>query len=299
MHVTFDYPAALLLLLLLPCFYLCRKKAKSRLLAKVAWLPLRGRFLHRELLLRMLLFTLVVTALAGPMRYSAVAPAHRKGVAIVLALDTSGSMRESGFAKGEESKFELLQRLAKDFIRRRYGDNIGVVAFGTFAFTASPVSYDLQGVATLLELLEVEIAGKNTAIGDAIVQSLKTLSQSDAKEKIVILVTDGKNNSGTTSPEAAVAMAKRAGVKIYTVGLGDPKSYDAPLLRRIAGESGGKMFGAIQEKDLQKVYDTIDTLLPTPLRSENYLNRKLYYSYPLMLALLLLSWYLYRRGGVA
>ena len=297
MHVTFEYPAALLLLLLLPCFYFCRKKAGSRRLAKLSWLPKSSRFLQRELLLRMLLFSLGVIALAGPVGYTAQAPVERKGVAIVLALDTSGSMREGGFGKGEESKFELLQRLAADFIEKRYGDNIGVVAFGTFAFTASPVSYDLEGVKTLLGMLEVEIAGKNTAIGDAIVQSLKTLKQSDAKEKIIILVTDGKNNSGKISPKAAVKMVHEAGVKIFTIGLGTPKEYDAPLLEQIAKESGGEMFGATKEEDLKKVYSKIDSLLPAPLRSSVYLNKRAYYIYPLLLAVLLLMWYLYRRGG--
>jgi len=224
MHFTFEYPAALLLLLLLPCFYFCRKKAKSRFLPKLSWLPVRGSLLHRELWWRIAVFSLGVVALAAPIRFTAQAPTSRKGVAIVLALDTSGSMRESGFGKGEESKFLLLQRLVGNFIDQRAGDNIGVVAFGTFAFTASPVSYDLEGVKSLLEMLEVEMAGKNTAIGDAIVQSLRTLEKSRAKEKVIILVTDGKNNSGRVSPKQAVEMAKKAGVKIFTIGLGTPKT---------------------------------------------------------------------------
>ncbi|RUM66496.1 MAG: hypothetical protein DSZ05_04190 [Sulfurospirillum sp.] len=298
MHFTFEYPAALLLLLLLPCFYFCRKKAKSRFLPKLSWLPVRGSLLHRELWWRILIFTLVVTALAAPISFTARAPSHRKGVAIVLALDTSGSMRESGFGKGEDSKFALLQRLVAAFIDKRAGDNIGVVAFGTFAFTASPVSYDLEGVKSLLEMLEVEIAGKNTAIGDAIVQSLKTLARSRAKEKVIILVTDGENNSGSVSVKQAVAMAKKEGIKIFTIGLGTPKTYDAAMLERIARESGGKMFGAVNEDDLQKVYAQINKLLPSPLRSAHYLNKRALFVFPLFLAVLLLFYYLYRRGRV-
>ena len=298
MHFTFDYPAALLLLTLVPCFYFCRKKRKSRFLPKLSWLPKRNRLLHKELWWRIVIFILGVTALAAPISFSAKAPSNRKGVAIVLALDTSGSMRESGFGKGDESKFMLLQRLVADFIDKRSGDNVGVVAFGTFAFTASPVSYDLEGVKSLLEMLEVEIAGKNTAIGDAIVQSLKTLEKSKAKQKVIILVTDGKNNSGQVSPKQAVAMAKKAGVKIYTIGLGTTKTYDAPLLERIARESGGKMFGATGEEDLQRVYVQIDKLLPAPLRSAHYLHKKVLFIYPLLLAVLLFFGYLYTRRRV-
>jgi Ca-activated chloride channel family protein len=264
-------------------------------LPKLSWLPAKSRFLHKELLWRMAIFILMVIALAAPISFSAKVPSNRKGVAIVLALDTSGSMRESGFGKGDESKFELLQRLASDFMEKRFGDNIGVVAFGTFAFTASPVSYDIAGVKALLQMLEVEIAGKNTAIGEAIVQSLKTLQQSKAKEKIIILVTDGKNNSGKTSPKEAVKMAKEQGVKIYTIGLGESKMYDAPLLEKIAKESGGEAFGAVEEKDLQKVYAQIDTLLPSPLRSAHYLHKKALFIYPLLAAVLLLLIYLYKR----
>ncbi len=299
MHFTFDYPAALLLLLLLPCFYFCRKKGKSRFLPKLNWLPKRGRYLHRELLWRMAIFALMVFALAAPVTFSAKVPSGRQGVAIVLALDTSGSMRESGFGKGDESKFALLQRLASDFMQRRFGDNIGVVAFGTFAFTASPVSYDIAGVQALLGMLEVEIAGKNTAIGEAIAQSLKTLQHSEAKEKVIILVTDGKNNSGKISPKEAVQMAKAQGVKIYTVGLGERKMYDALLLEKIAEESGGAAFGAVEEKDLEKVYAQIDTLLPSPLRSARYLHKRALFIYPLLVAVLLLFAYLYKRRNVS
>lgn len=296
MHFTFDHPAALLLLLLLPCFYFCRRKGESRILPKLEWLPKRSRLFNRELLFRVVIYTLGVLALAGPFLYASKLPSERKGVAIVLALDTSGSMRESGFGEGDESKFEVMQQLASAFIKRRIGDNIGVVAFGTFAFTASPVSYDLEGVISILKMLEVEIAGKNTAIGEGIAQSLRTLEGSDAKEKVIVLVTDGKNNSGSISVKRAVEEAKRKGVKIYTIGVGSPKEYDADMLQRIAGESGGKAFGALHAKDLEKVYDEIDRLLPSPLRSDHYLQQRQLYFYPLGIAIALLFWYLYRRS---
>ena len=299
MHVTFDYPAVLLLLLLIPCFHYCRKKRDVRFLPKLTWILPKRRWINRTLLFRVTIFALLVFALASPFSYSAKYPAEREGVAIVLALDTSGSMRESGFSKqGNESKFALLQKLAKAFILGRGGDNIGIVAFGSYAFTASPVSYDLEGVAELLSMLEVEIAGKNTAIGEAIMQSIRTLEAAKAKEKVIVLVTDGKNNSGAVSVKEAVAAAKQKGIKIYTIGLGKRGDYDAFLLQKVAQESGGKAFDARDVDDLRNVYAQIDRLLPSPLRSAGYLDREMLFMYPLAAAVLLLFGYLYRRSDV-
>ncbi len=298
MHFTFEYPWVLILLLLLPCFFLCKKSAGHCILPKLVWIPRKKRLLQTQTLMRALIYALCVIALASPISYTSFAPSQRKGINIVLALDTSGSMRESGFTGKDEdlTKFDLLKVLASDFIQKREGDNIGIVAFGTFAFSASPVSYDLDGVRKLLDMLEVEIAGKNTAIGEAIAQSIRTLEYGNAKQKVIILVTDGKNNSGSISPKAAVMMAKKAGIKIYTIGLGSPKEYDQKLLSRIAGESGGKAFGARNDKDLEAVYSEIGRLLPSAIRSSHYLHKKIYYMWFLFLASILLFWYLYKRG---
>ncbi|OQX74566.1 MAG: hypothetical protein B6D59_01850, partial [Campylobacteraceae bacterium 4484_4] len=152
MHFTFEYPLSFFLLLLLPCLHFCRKRSGRCFLPKLEWIPKRSRWFNFTLLQRMAIFALGVTALASPILYSSKEPLQRKGIDIVLALDTSGSMRESGFdeTQHEKSKFELLKEMASRFIGRRFGDNIGVVAFGTFAFTASPVSYDHAGVKSLL-----------------------------------------------------------------------------------------------------------------------------------------------------
>ena len=297
MHFTFEYSWVLLLWLLLPCFYLCKRKVATQFLPKLEWIPKQKRLFQKQTLLRALIFALSVFALASPIRYSSIAPSDRKGINIVLALDTSGSMRESGFSNQDQemTKFDLLKILADDFIQKRSGDNIGIVAFGTFAFSASPVSYDLEGVRALLDMLEVEIAGKNTAIGEAIAQSVHTLRYGNAKEKVIILVTDGKNNSGSISVKDAVLMAKKEKIKIFTIGLGTQKEYDKKLLDRIAQDSGAKSFGAQNAKDLQSVYAQINHLLPSVIRSKNYLHKIMLYPWVLFVALTLLFWYLYRR----
>ncbi len=299
MHFTFEYSLAFFGLFVLPCLYFCRRRSGRCFLPKLEWIPKKSRWLHKTLLQKMAIFALGVTALASPILYTSKMPSERRGVGIVLALDTSGSMRESGFdaKESQKSKFELSKRIASGFIDRREGDNIGVVAFGSFAFTASPVSYDHEGIKALLDMLEVEIAGKNTAIGEGIAQSLRTLTFTDAKTKVIVLVTDGKNNSGKISPKEAVQKAEKAGVKIFAIGLGTPKDYDRALLERIASETGGKAFGAKDARSLSEVYREIDRLLPSPIRSARYLDKRRLFVWPLLGALAMLLWYLYRREG--
>ena len=108
---------------------------------------------------------------------------------------------------------------------------MGVVVFGTFAYTASPLTYDLESLSYLLEMTNVGLAGESTALGDAIMQSIRTLSYGQAKNKAIILLTDGYHNAGKSSPKEAVKKAKEAGIKIYTIGIGKKSDYDVSLLR--------------------------------------------------------------------
>lgn len=241
----------------------------------------------------MLLFTLMVFALAKPFVYDARSTQHKKGRDLILALDASGSMAQSGFDTKDrfKSKFDTNIALASHFIKKRFDDNMGVVIFGSFAYTASPLTYDLEALGFLLEMTNVGIAGESTAIGDAIMQSLRTLSYGDAKNKAIILLTDGYHNAGTSSPKDAVAKAKKLGIKIYTIGIGKKSDYDVALLETIAKETGGKSYAATSSDDLTTIYEEINTMEPSAIRSENYLNQKLLIAFPLGLAFfLLLVW---------
>ncbi len=300
MHYTFENPYFLLLLPLALCLIYCKKRGKATFLPRLEWIPKKSRLLNTQTLLKVAIYILLVLSLSSPIAYDAITPSQKHGRDIVLALDTSGSMRETGFSQTKKgvSKFELLQTLVADFIDKRVSDNIGVVAFGTFAFSASPVTYDHQSLKELLSMLEVEIAGKNTAIGDAINQSLTTLSFSHAKEKVIILITDGISNAGSVSIQDAVAKAKNQKVKIFTIGLGDEKEFDAKLLARIAEESFGKSFAAKDAKALKGVYDEIDSLIPSAIRSEQYLDKKALFMLPLLLATLLLFMLVARQKGI-
>jgi Ca-activated chloride channel family protein len=297
MNIAFAYPYFLLLLPLLLCFSYCKKSITTRYLPQLAWIPKKRAILPLNTLLQMAIFFFATLSLASPFLYDNITPDTKEGRAIVLALDTSGSMRESGFSQEEErkSKFELLQTLASDFIDKREGDNFGIVAFGTFAFTAAPVSYDHQALKTLLSMLEVEIAGKNTAIGDAIQESLHTLLITKAKERVIIMITDGINNSGSISIKEAVEEAKKHHVTIYTIGLGDKKAYDSVILREIASQTDGAFFPAKDATKLKEVYSKIDALTPSTIASEQYLHKKMLFSPLLAIAIVLFFWLLARK----
>jgi len=295
MHFTFGSPYLLVLLLLLPCFLWCKQYSKPYYFSKLSWITRQSPLLSWEPWLKMALFTLMVFALAKPFVYDASADQHKKGRDLILAIDASGSMAQSGFdAKDRlQTKYMITQALSKDFIAKRFDDNMGVVVFGTFAYTASPLTYDLESLSYLLEMTNVGLAGESTALGDAIMQSIRTLSYGQAKNKAIILLTDGYHNAGKSSPKEAVGKAKEAGIKIYTIGIGKKSDYDVSLLETIAKQSGAKSYAASSAKALSQIYEEINTLEPSAIRSENYLNQRLLILYPLGLVfILLLLWVL-------
>ena len=294
---SFLYPQALVLLLLLPCFILCKIKAKTLYFSKPEWLPKQSFSWNSLLLLTMLIYTLLVLALASPFSYSSSLASEKKGRDLVLVLDTSGSMAERGFNKKDknQNKYDISVSLAKAFIKNRYDDNIGLVVFGSYAFSASPLTYDLKGLSEMFDLMsDVGIAGTSTAIGDALMQGLYTLEAGEAKSKVLILLTDGQHNAGKNSPHQAVTLAKQRGVKVYTIGIGKKGDYDEALLSTIAKESGAKSFFASTADELEDVYKEIEELEPSKIASEQYLNKEEYFSYPLFLAMLGLLFLLWR-----
>ena len=300
MHFTFGSPYLLVLLFLLPCFLWCKQYSKPYYFPKLSWVTRQSPLLSWEPWLKMGLFTLMVFALAKPFVYDASSSQHKKGRDLILAIDASGSMAQSGFhAKDRmKTKYEITTEISKDFIAKRFDDNMGVVVFGTFAYTASPLTYDLESLSYLLDMTNVGLAGESTALGDAIMQSIRTLSYGEAKNKAIILLTDGYHNAGQSSPKEAVKKAKALGIKIYTIGIGKKSDYDVSLLETIAKESGAKNYAASSAKALSRVYEEINTLEPSAIRSENYLNQKLLILYPLALVfVLLLLWVLWSKRG--
>ena len=295
-NFSLAYPYTLLLLLLIPCFIWCRLKSNILYFSKPEWLPNRAFLWESNLLLIISIFTLLIISLSSPYSYDSSISSKKRGRDLILALDTSGSMGERGFnrEKPELSRYDISVALAKEFIKNRHNDNVGLVIFGSFAFTASPLTYDLKSLIEIFDLTSsIGIAGTNTAIGDAIMEGVKSLSKGIAKSKVLILLTDGKHNSGANSPREGVREAIKNGVKIYTIGIGD--DYDRELLSKIAKESGGRAFFAKDSSKLKEIYKSIEKLEPSPIRDREYLNRRELFIYPLTLATILLALLIYRE----
>lgn len=294
----FEYPYVFILLVLIVCIYKCPVTIKQIIFPHLHLFNKSTFSLNKNKLLYSLILALLVTSLASPITYSSKLSQDRKGRDLVFVLDTSGSMGESRYSSEHknESKFNILKNIISSFIQKRYDDNVGVTLFGSFAFSSVPLTYDMNSVKFLMQFLEVGIAGENTAIGDGIAAATTLLAHGDAKNKVMILITDGYQNSGTTSIKDAVAQAKKAGIKIYTLGIGKKRDFDSALLKKIASDTNAKMFTAANEDELIDVYRELDSLEPSPLRSEHYLNKHELYFYPLVPAMLLLLFILSKRS---
>jgi len=296
-HFEFQYPLFFFLLLLIICIYRCRVSLKKIIFPHLNFFKYNTNWFNHERLLYSLILALMVTALASPISYDQKVSQERKGRDLVFVIDTSGSMAESGYDAEERDrgKFDILKSVLRQFIQERYDDNVGVTVFGTFAFSSVPLTYDMKAVSFLFDYLDVGIAGDNTAIGEGIAAATRLLKEGDAKSKVMILMSDGHQNSGAISAKDAVDLAVKEGIKIYTIGVGKVGSYDKVLLTKISEDSHAKMFEAEDATALKAIYEELNNLEPSKIHSEHYLNKELYYQYPLLLAGLLLLYLIGKR----
>lgn len=289
------YPIALILLPLVGCFIYCKNKPKQIYFSKLDWLPKSFIKFDKDRWIIMAVFVLLVITLATPYFHSHYENNHKKGRDLVLAIDTSGSMAQSGFDSEDsfKSKYDIAVELTQSFIQKRHDDNLGLVIFGSYAYIASPLTYELNGLGEMLHLMSsVGIAGDSTAIGEALFQSIQALKDSPTKNKVIVLLSDGVHNAGSISPKDAVELVKKRGIKIYTIGVGE--GYDKEMMSLIAKNSQGKSFDAKNSNDLKSIYEKIDSLEPSPLRSEGGLNVEKLHTYPLILAILLLGYLVFK-----
>ncbi|MBX2798803.1 MAG: VWA domain-containing protein [Myxococcales bacterium] len=233
----------------------------------LAWLP--G-------VLRLAALMLVVIALARPRVTRRDVMVESEGLDIVLAVDTSGSMRADDFSKGltPVNRLQVAKGVMQEFIQQRPHDRIGVVVFGEEAFTHVPLTLDHDTLVDILDHVEIGVAGaQGTAIGSAIAVSAKRLKDLDAPSRLIILLTDGRNNAGVISPVDAAQAAAALDIKVYTVGVGAQRptpfgilsdGLDEGGLTYIADIAGGKFFRANSADSLQQIFETIDELEPSP-----------------------------------
>lgn len=235
---------------------------------------------------------LLIIALARPQWGTRKMNVKTEGINIILALDLSKSMAALDFKLDGAivNRLDAVKNVVKDFIMKRSGDRIGMVVFGSEAFTQMPLTRDYDTIAFVLSRLKIGAAGPSTAIGDAMGISLKRLEDVKSKSNIVILLTDGKSNSGEITPGAAADIARERGVKVYTIGVGqrgkapflvnDPLfgqryvyqmvDMDHEALKEIADKTGGAFFAAADTDSLKKIYDMIDSLEKTEVEVKTF-----------------------------
>ncbi len=254
-------------------------------------------------MLKWISIVMLIFAFMSPVKDQPYKMAPKEGYAIALVLDTSDSMSMHGFDRGnvDATKFDAVKSIVKDFIAKRFDDNIGVVVFGAYSFIASPLTYDKNIVQKVVDQLYISIAGQSTALYDSLAQGVDLLKNSKAKTKIAILLTDGYNSAEATKIPLHVALelAQKEKVKVYTIGIGDDGEFDKALLTQIASSTGGKTYAAADASELKSIYNDIDKLEKSKIKSQNFSDVQYFYFYPLFFGLLSLMFYIYlinKRG---
>ncbi|MCQ6254945.1 VWA domain-containing protein [Pseudomonas sp. Q11] len=251
-----------------------------------------------------LLWLLLLIAAARPQWLGEPLPIAASGRDLLVAVDVSGSMDFPDMRWQDEdiSRLALVQHLLGDFLESREGDRVGLILFGSQAYLQAPLTFDRRTVRLWLDEARIGIAGKNTAIGDAIGLALKRLRQRPANSRVLILVTDGANNGGEIDPLTAARLAAEENVRIYPIGIGADQEesgtagfvgvnpsldLDEATLREIAQATGGQYFRAQDGEQLLAIKTTLDQLEPVTQQPTQARPAQALYQWPLSLALLL------------
>ena len=264
----------------------------------------RNYLVHVPFALRVLTLALLIIVLARPQLTSEWEERDVEGIDIMLATDVSTSMLAMDL---EPNRLEAAKEVAQDFIAGRKDDNIGLTIFAGESFTQCPLTIDHIALANMLSAIDCDIAAKGiiadgTAIGMGIANSVSRLKDSKAVSKVIILLTDGINNRGEITPEAAADMAKEFGIRIYTIGVGTdkkaapyptpygtmnvPVEIDEKTLENIAEATGGEYFRATDKESLRQIYSEIDKLERTKLNVQQYQEYEELYQIFALLAVL-------------
>ncbi len=294
----FAHPLWLLALLAVPLLVWYRHRRRSPGALSYSRLPaaIRGVWrIHVPFYLRLLAFALLVTALARPQIGFAWEESLTEGIDIEIVLDISGSMGAEDFQP--RNRLAVAKDVVKDFVRQRTGDRLGLVVFSGTALTRAPLTSDRAMLEFLIDSVELNTLPDGTAIGVALANAAARLKHSEAESRVLILVTDGVNNSGAIDPLSATAICKGLGIRVYTIGVGthgrvpvpltqiNPRTgrrqvtrqmveveVDEELLRKIADRTGGRFFEATDPDSLRGVFDEIDRLEKTPLEIKRYVR---------------------------
>ena len=311
----FEDPWLLLILLSLPILIL-RERTIASVINYSSLASLKAVSQHHSkikamvpIILRFLAITLFIIAFARPQEGHKRTEILSQGVDIVLAIDTSGSMQALDFKKNETqvTRLSVVKDVVAEFVKNRETDRIGMVVFGANAFTQCPLTLDQNILLSFLDKLKIGMAGDATAIGSAIGISARRLKDLKSKSKVIILLTDGRNNSGAISPLQAAEIAKSLGIKVYTIGVGkrgkapflvdsifgkrliyQNVDIDEEVLNKISKMTDAKYFRATDLKSLKDIYKQIDLLEKSEVKSIDHSEHKELFHYFLIPGLILL-----------
>lgn len=226
------------------------------------------------------------------------------GRELMLAVDLSGSMNIPDMQQNNQNmtRLDAMKTVLTDFVAKRQGDRVGLILFADAAYQQTPLTFDLATVQRFIDESVMGLVGQRTAIGEAIGLTVKRLNSYPASNKVLILLSDGANNAGDIQPLEALQLAKAAGVKIYTVGLGaeqmvqqslfgqrvinPSQDLDEPLLIKIAEDTGGRYFRARSSEELRNIYQLLDQLEPIEREDITYRPQRSLLHWPLAIALL-------------
>ena len=252
---------------------------------------IRLYLMHMPFLLRLILMSLVVCILARPQSRHSWSNTDVEGIDIMLAVDVSTSMLAQDF---KPNRVEALKEIAQRFIEKRPNDNMGLTMFAGEAYTQCPLTTDHTVLMNLYNSVDCNMAARGiiddgTAIGDGIMNAILRLKESQAKSKVIILLTDGVNNSGNISPQTAAEIAKKYGIRIYTIGIGRngmapyplptggtamlPVEIDEQTMTKISTETGGQYFRAQKNAELDAIYQDIDKMERTKFNVKQFSRR--------------------------
>ena len=311
----FEDPWLLLILLSLPILIL-RERTIASVINYSSLASLKAVSQHHSkikamvpIVLRFIAITLFIIAFARPQEGHKRTEILSQGVDIVLAIDTSGSMQALDFKKNETqvTRLSVVKDVVAEFVKNREMDRIGMVVFGANAFTQCPLTLDQNILLSFLDKLKIGMAGDATAIGAAIGISARRLKDLKSKSKVIILLTDGRNNSGAISPLQAAEIAKSLGIKVYTIGVGkrgkapflvdsifgkrliyQNVDIDEEVLNKISKMTDAKYFRATDLKSLKDIYKQIDLLEKSEVKSIDHSEHKELFHYFLIPGLFLL-----------
>ena len=323
-----EYPKLLWLLVvpaLLGAHYvyleLAQRHPHLRVSTSVPWLVKKTSattsIRHIPFILRIIALTLIIVAMARPRSSEVIEKIDAEGIDIVMAMDVSTSMLARDFTP---DRISASKDIAIEFIAQRPTDRMGIVVFAGESYTQCPLTTDRAALINMMKEVETGLIDDGTAIGNGLATAIARMKDSDAKSRVVILLTDGVNNSGEMSPQMAVEIAKTYGIRVYTIGVGREGmapypvmtpwgveiknlevEIDEDLLKQIAAETGGRYFRANDNTKLAEIYNEINKMEKARTTVDSFpVYKELFGKYALwallaILAELILNWFVIRK----